>query len=87
MGRFGFLKASQKNAQDKCKIWLYRESGKASADPNLAFDYLVIKNDVYAEHDETAKQGPGMSQKAIRWYIDKLWQVIYGLNNCSPMLG
>lgn len=77
-GYLAFAKLYQKQPADKCQIFLSRQPGPDTEDPRLAFDYLVIENFVDVERNKESKQGPGMSQKAIKWYIDKLWQIMLG---------
>lgn len=65
--------------EDKCSVRMYRQHG------GEGFDYLVIENDVYpAEHAE-AKSGPGMSQTAMCWYIDKLWRFRLDQDPIAPL--
>lgn len=58
-------------ASDKCEIELFRESGNICSEKT--FDYLVIRNSIY-HPQRSEKKGPGMSQAAIRWYIESLWR-------------
>lgn len=73
-----------KRPKDKCQIFLSREQGGNTEDPSVAFDYLVIENSVDVERSKETRQGPGMSQKAIRWYIDKLWKIVMGDEKRQP---
>lgn len=75
-GDLAFNELYRKQAADKCQIFLSRQQGPDLNDPSLAFDYLVIENYVDVERSKDTRQGPGMSQKAIRWYIDKLWKIV-----------
>ena len=50
----------------------------------MAFDYLVIENFVEVERGKESRQGPGMSQKAIKWYIDKLWKIMMNDRKILP---
>ena len=60
-----------KKASEKCEIRVDRERGGKCGDKK--YDNIVIRNEVYP-HLRTEKKGFGMSQAAIRWYIDSLWR-------------
>lgn len=76
-GDLAFSALCEKAPADKCRVKLYREQGFPLPASLPAFDYLVIENEVYMKRDRQNEQGPGMSQKAICWYIDKLWQTVF----------
>lgn len=61
----------EKEPRNRCQIWLKRKPGKGD------FDYLIISNEVFNGKTQAKKTGPGMSQHAMRWYINKLWQFIH----------
>ena len=70
-GGDAYCELAKKDAYEKCKIELFREYGGSFAGYN--YDYLVIRNEIH--HTPRAeKKGPGMSQAAIRWYIEGLWR-------------
>ena len=54
--------------EEKCKVTLRR------LPCNEEVDYLVIENEIHLTDQGELKNGPGMSQAAIRWYVDKLWK-------------
>lgn len=85
-GDLAFSTLCEKAPEDKCIVRLFREPGAAASDHVPAFDYLVIENDVDAERSKEARQGPGMSQRAIRWYIDKLWRFALGGEKECPIV-
>lgn len=60
-----------KKASEKCEIRIEREPGGICG--NIRYDYLVIKNKIY-HPQRSEKKGVGMSQAAIRWYIDSFWR-------------
>lgn len=62
-----FFKLKEKKPSQKCKISICREKG------DQQFDYLVIKNKVCFVETKTE---PGMSQDAIRWYLQQLWHFV-----------
>ena len=68
---FCYLKKS--DLDKKCKIIIAREK------TDKGFDYLVLRNESVSQKVEEDSgnlyKGPGMSQAAIRWYIEKLWQL------------
>lgn len=70
-GGKAFQNLCQMQAHEKCRIDLYREIGGICGEK--AFDYLVIRNDI-CHPLRLDKKGPGMSQAAIRWYIEGLWR-------------
>ena len=47
-----------------------RKGGKCG---NIKYDYLTISNLVYTNKQD-GRKGPGMSQAAMRWYIEGLWR-------------
>lgn len=63
-----FLALRDCPVEDKCKITLRR------VPCNDLVDYLAIENEVHLTDQEESKNGPGMSQDAIRWYVNKLWK-------------
>lgn len=73
-----FLNLCDKPAEQKCEIRISRESGEGD------FDYLVIENDVYPSDGHSHKSGPGMSQTAICWYIETLWEFVSDGNAAYP---
>lgn len=83
-GDLAFTRLCQKQPAEKCRIVISRQRGIKTEDSSRAFDYLVIENDVYEEHGKEIRQGPGMSQKAIGWYIDKLWQSVKAGKEDAP---
>lgn len=70
-GGEAFKVLQEKRADEKCEIQLDREHGDLCGD--VRYDYLVIRNKVH-DHLRSKKKGFGMSQAAIRWYIDSLWR-------------
>lgn len=70
-GGEAYCELSQKNAWGKCQIEIFREYGSTFEGYN--FDYLVIRNEIHHPL-RSEKKGPGMSQAAIRWYIEGLWR-------------
>ena len=83
-GDLAFASLYQKQPMDKYPVFLSRQPGSDAGDPALAFDYLVIENPVDVERSNESRQGPGMSQKAIKWYLDKLWKVVWGGGENQP---
>lgn len=65
---------------EKCQIHISREPGGCGTFP---FDYLVFKNAVFASQKKRGK-GPGMSQSAMCWYIEKLWNFCISEKDNSP---
>lgn len=63
-----FLALFDCDVEEKCRIILRR------LPCNDEVDYLVIENEIHLTDHEVTKDGPGMSQAAIRWYVDKLWK-------------
>lgn len=70
-GGEAFKVLQEKNASEKCEIKIDREYGGICG--NVRYDYLVIRNKIYHPL-RSEKKGFGMSQAAIRWYIDSLWR-------------
>lgn len=70
-GGDAYCQLAQKEAAKKCEIELYREDGDSFE--GYDFDYLVIRNKIHHTL-RSEKKGPGMSQAAIRWYIEGLWK-------------
>lgn len=70
-GGEAYYELASKKASEKCVIELFREQGSLFEDTE--FDYLVIRNKIYHPL-RSEKKGPGMSQAAIRWYIEGLWR-------------
>lgn len=66
--------------EEKCQVTLSREGGGRTGE--IKYDYLVIKNPIAPNYEQHKSRGPGMSQQAIKWYINKLWKFI--LNNDDP---
>jgi len=72
-GYDAFLALLRENdPKNRCQIWLKRRHGEGD------FDYLVISNEIFNGKTQAKKNGPGMSQHAMRWYINKFWQFIHG---------
>lgn len=69
-GGEAFKVLQEKRASEKCEIQIDREYGGLCG--NIRYDYLVIKNKIYHPL-RSEKKGFGMSQAALRWYIDSLW--------------
>lgn len=63
-----FLALRDCPVEDKCRITLRRLPCSDKV------DYLSIENEVHLTDQGGSKNGPGMSQDAIRWYVDKLWK-------------
>lgn len=80
-GGEAFSVLKNKNAEEKCAIWISREKGVRYR--NTRFDYLVISNNIYY-YQRSTKRGPGMSQAAIKWYIEGIWKWYVGPNNEYP---
>lgn len=70
-----FLALRDCPVEEKCRVTLRRISC------NDEVDYLVIENEVHLTDQGESKNGPGMSQAATRWYVDKLWKFKLG---CDP---
>lgn len=83
-GDLAFNNLYRKQAAEKCQIFLSRQPGPNMEDPSLEYDYFVIENPVDVEHRQGTRLGPGMSQKSIRWYIDKLWTIVTGNEENQP---
>lgn len=79
-GGDAFLELHECHASEKCKIKIFRERGFDCSD--YSFDYLVIQNEIYHTL-RTEKKGPGMSQAAMKWYIEGLWRSCIP-NNITP---
>ena len=80
-GGEAYCQLAQKEAPEKCKIELLRENGDSFE--GYDFDYLVIRNKIHHTL-RSEKKGPGMSQAAIRWYIEGLWRNCIDSNNRYP---
>ena len=85
-GDVAFSTLCEKRPEDRCVIKLSREAGFPVPADAPAFDYLVIENAVDAERSKETRQGPGMSQRAICWYINKLWQFVLGKDEKCPVV-
>ena len=72
-GGEAYRKLESSRASDKCLIRLSRETGGEFA--GKPYDYLVIQNEVFHPL-RSPRKGPGMSQAAIRWYIEGLWRCV-----------
>ena len=59
-----------KKANEKCEIIIKRDRGGQCGE--VRYDYLVIRNKVCKEF-HSKKKGFGMSQAAIKWYINSIW--------------
>lgn len=70
-GGEAFQTLQGKLASEKCEIQVDREYGGQCGD--IYYDYFVIRNKIYHPL-RSEKKGFGMSQAAIRWYIDSLWR-------------
>lgn len=70
-GGKAFQVLHNKTADKKCKVWINRELGGEFN--GKKYDYLVIRNSIYHPL-RTEKKGPGMSQAAMRWYVEGLWR-------------
>lgn len=72
-GYDAFLALIRKGGKSRrCLIELRREPGGED------FDYLVISNAVFKDKTRGKKAGPGMSQRAMQWYINKFWRFAHG---------
>lgn len=82
-GGEAFQELLDKDACDKCEIIIDREHGGICG--KYAFDYLVIQNAIFHPL-RSEKKGPGMSQAAIRWYIEGLWRSCLPNENSYPVV-
>ena len=80
-GGEAYQKLESSQAPDKCLIRLSRETGGDFA--GKPYDYLVIQNEVFHPL-RSPRKGPGMSQAAVRWYIEGLWRCIGGGDDGYP---
>ena len=70
-GGEAFVKVESEDPDKKCRIDIKREKGGKCG--NIKYDYLTISNLVYTNKQD-GRKGPGMSQAAMRWYIEGLWR-------------
>lgn len=70
-GGDAYCELAKKDAGEKCRIEVFRESGGSFGGYN--YDYLVVRNDIHHTL-RSEKKGPGMSQAAIKWYVEGLWR-------------
>lgn len=72
-GYDAFLALLRENdPRNRCQIWLKRIAGGEN------FDYLLISNETFNGKTQAKKNGPGMSQRAMQWYINNFWKFIHG---------
>lgn len=81
-GGEAFKTLQDKKANEKCEIELFREHGKTTCG-EIRYDYLVIRNKIHKPL-RSKKKGFGMSQAAIKWYIESLWQEYVGEGMTYP---
>lgn len=81
-GGEAFKTLQEKNANEKCEIELFREHGEIFCG-DVRYDYLVIRNKIHKPL-RSKKKGFGMSQAAIKWYIDSLWREYAGRRATYP---
>ena len=80
-GGEAYCELSKQKAWKKSKIELFREYGGTFE--GYDFDYLVIRNEIHHTL-RSEKKGPGMSQAAIRWYIEGLWRSCFDSKSQYP---
>lgn len=81
-GGEAFKTLQEKKANEKCEIELFREHGKIPCG-DIRYDYLVIRNKIH-KPQRSKKKGFGMSQAAMKWYIESLWQEYVGEGITCP---